>query len=341
MDTHAWARLMIDGARTEELKRIIKDVLGNHYAKLTSFGKINLPTLAANLFSSRLISSQVRDCPSYHNFITEFENNLQFHTTPDQVREQCDKFLIAFRKLGGPFITASDSLKNDWIKAIKKELSPANVTRAGRTGGVSTGNRVPPVNYDQLTPTGILDVGHLNKIIQLLNQYRFNIVEWNQLGLALGLHFNSISAIEMDSKNTQQCLMNCLAAWLEQRDSVSQRGGPTMTSLIAAVKSTGNVAVVIGLEKELEKMKNILPPAPQPSGPSHPVELMSSACPFANFGNFSDDENGECADDIQEEIEEQPKSFTSSVCECFKKIAKIIIVIVILLTVAFIYTYIL
>jgi hypothetical protein len=85
-------------------------------------GEINLIALAAQLFELGLVTAPVRDDPSYDNIIKDFLSGLSYKTTPDEVSRHCEAFLKGFREIGGPFKSASNSLRDDWKKATNNLL---------------------------------------------------------------------------------------------------------------------------------------------------------------------------------------------------------------------------
>ena len=58
------------------------------------------------------------------------------------------------------------------------------------------------------------------------------IHNWFPLGLALGLSYDSLNRIKSDhSRDNYHCLVETLAAWLQKRDMVARRGGPSWRAL--------------------------------------------------------------------------------------------------------------
>ena len=67
-----------------------------------------------------------------------------------------------------------------------------------------------------------------------------NLVDWQSLGLALGLLYPTLELIENDYPNkTDKCKMKMLAAWLQQQDNVPHNGDPSWPVLQAALKRMG------------------------------------------------------------------------------------------------------
>ena len=56
------------------------------------------------------------------------------------------------------------------------------------------------------------------------------------LGLQLGLLLPTLQQIEQAS-SADEFGMNVLQAWLEQKDEVKQKGGPTVSQLMEALKT--------------------------------------------------------------------------------------------------------
>ena len=66
------------------------------------------------------------------------------------------------------------------------------------------------------------------------------LIDWQSLGLALGLLYPTLEKIEIDHSNkTDKCKMKMLAAWLRQEDNVSQKGVPSWSVLRAALRKMG------------------------------------------------------------------------------------------------------
>ena len=67
-----------------------------------------------------------------------------------------------------------------------------------------------------------------------------DLVDWRSLGLALGLHYPTLEMIaEEQCGNIGRCKIEMLAAWLKQKDSVSQEGVPSWQVLRAALWRIG------------------------------------------------------------------------------------------------------
>ena len=57
--------------------------------------------------------------------------------------------------------------------------------------------------------------------------------------------------IEADHRgNTGRCLSECLTKWLQKADDVVMKGGPTIYSLVSALKELGENGVAEGIDME-------------------------------------------------------------------------------------------
>ena len=83
-----------------------------------------------------------------------------------------------------------------------------------------------------LVYTGIDD---LFEVQSFLN----DIVNWKRLGLALGLLYPTLQKIEKDYSKVDDCMMEMLAARLQQRDKVNQHGAPSWIVLQKALRKIG------------------------------------------------------------------------------------------------------
>ena len=93
-------------------------------------------------------------------------------------------------------------------------------------------------NYVQHSDSGIPSTGiaDLDKVKTLLS----NLVDWQSLGLKLGLLYPTLEKIEIDHRGmVEQCKTKMLAAWLQQQDNVRQYGSPSWSVLQAALRSMG------------------------------------------------------------------------------------------------------
>ena len=81
--------------------------------------------------------------------------------------------------------------------------------------------------------TGIDDLVDLRKFVK-------NVVAWKKLGLELGLLYPTLQKIEREQRgNVDDCMMETLAAWLQQQDHVSRKGIPSWAVLRTTLEEIG------------------------------------------------------------------------------------------------------
>ena len=81
--------------------------------------------------------------------------------------------------------------------------------------------------------TGIDDLVDVKKFMK-------NVVAWKKLGLELGLLYPTLQKIERAQRdNVDDCMMEMLAAWLQQQDHVSRKGIPSWAVLRTALEEIG------------------------------------------------------------------------------------------------------
>ena len=74
------------------------------------------------MFSHELISRSVRDSPTVHSVINEFENATQYlEEDISKLQEHCQLFLQCLSSEGGPMKLAAKKLCQDWMEEVKKQ----------------------------------------------------------------------------------------------------------------------------------------------------------------------------------------------------------------------------
>ena len=64
-----------------------------------------------------------------------------------------------------------------------------------------------------------------------------NLNDWQSLGLALGLLYPTLKKIDEDQRGkTDKCVMEMIAAWLEKKDNVANKGVPSWLVLQEALR---------------------------------------------------------------------------------------------------------
>ena len=66
------------------------------------------------------------------------------------------------------------------------------------------------------------------------------VVQWSMLGLALGLDYSTLQRIEREKMGRiEECKMEMLSAWLQQKDDVVEKALPTWSALKTALRKIG------------------------------------------------------------------------------------------------------
>ena len=97
----------------------------------------------------------------------------------------------------------------------------------------------------------ITEISQLNDILETLKICYVSDAKWNDLGLKLGLYHPTLETIEKKFKSDpSDCLKECLRQWLEKKDNVMAKGGPTWSSLVNALSYINKAAA-----DKIKKMK--------------------------------------------------------------------------------------
>ena len=91
-------------------------------------------------------------------------------------------------------------------------------------------------------------------ILQVLKEVMFGAVNWQSLGLKLGLYMPTLNVISRTIGNADDHLMQTIQKWLEKQDGVR---GTTWQILIDAVKSTGDNAAAQRMPAIITKKQQI------------------------------------------------------------------------------------
>ena len=90
----------------------------------------------------------------------------------------------------------------------------------------------------------------LGEVLGILRKHSFNSTDYFDLGLDLGLLYDTIDTIKSHYReDPKSCLRECLVKWLEKADKVEEKGGPTWYALIEALRSI-NKAVADAIDRE-------------------------------------------------------------------------------------------
>ncbi|XP_019862001.1 PREDICTED: uncharacterized protein LOC109590542, partial [Amphimedon queenslandica] len=117
----------------------------------------------------------------------------------------------------------------------------------------------PPASPEPAETANQLKVTDLADVLQLLSRHDFSGVNYYTLGLYLGLSPATLAIITRDNKgDTKSCLRECLTKWLQKDDGVQKKGGPTISSLVSALRELGENAVADGIDMEKHPACKIL-----------------------------------------------------------------------------------
>ena len=100
-----------------------------------------------------------------------------------------------------------------------------------------------------------IGTGDLNDVCKAVS----DCVEWNRLGLELGLKYSRLQEIEIDKRGkNSHCRRDMIAAWLRnsKKDKVMKKGRPTWKQLIQALKNIGEIS----LSEEIMKQRKVSNP---------------------------------------------------------------------------------
>ena len=89
--------------------------------------------------------------------------------------------------------------------------------------------------------TGIDDLCKVKRFLK-------NVNDWQSLGLELGLLYPTLKRIKKEQHgDISDCMMEMLAAWLQQQDNVSQVGIPSWSVLQTALRNNGENELADGI----------------------------------------------------------------------------------------------
>ena len=109
------------GSQSVDVKHIIsciKEEIDANFADLKHLFENSFDEASAEMVAAGLISKATRNKKSYDAIITDFYSSFSFMKKLPQVQQHCKKFFDVFHKIGGPFVIAADSLKQDITQII-------------------------------------------------------------------------------------------------------------------------------------------------------------------------------------------------------------------------------
>ncbi|XP_019857773.1 PREDICTED: uncharacterized protein LOC109586046 [Amphimedon queenslandica] len=107
--------------------------------------------------------------------------------------------------------------------------------------------------------TNQLQITDLAELLQLLSRHGYSGASYYNLGLFLGLSTATLDVIKENNKgDVVSCLRECLTKWLQKADDVQKKGGPTIYSLVSALRELGENGVADGIDMEKHPACRIL-----------------------------------------------------------------------------------
>ena len=86
-------------------------------------------------------------------------------------------------------------------------------------------------------------------------------VDWNRLGLELGLKYSRLQKIEIKRlRDVPSCMRDMIAAWLMRKDKVMKEGRPTWKQLIQALKNIGEISLSEEISLNITKQQKVSNP---------------------------------------------------------------------------------
>uniref|UniRef100_A0A1X7TRE8 Uncharacterized protein n=1 Tax=Amphimedon queenslandica TaxID=400682 RepID=A0A1X7TRE8_AMPQE len=135
-----------------------------------------------------------------------------------------------------PFLVTTGTRHTE-LKEILPDESLSDISSLSLLGGRDI-KEVIEIKFESfISDTTIkLDIKDLDIVIEeltILNHYGYS--NWYEFGLHLGLYDPTLNAIKKDHGESKPCLIQCMSAWLRGEDKVSEKGGPSWSSLATAL----------------------------------------------------------------------------------------------------------
>uniref|UniRef100_A0A1X7T3V7 Death domain-containing protein n=1 Tax=Amphimedon queenslandica TaxID=400682 RepID=A0A1X7T3V7_AMPQE len=113
--------MTVSTSNVSKLNETIKGVLDSKFAVLKSATKNSIKSIVPELFSSGIISEEVREKADFSMIVGDFKSNLDLKENKREVEVLCCKLLNGLACQGGPTRAAADSLCGEWKKSIKEK----------------------------------------------------------------------------------------------------------------------------------------------------------------------------------------------------------------------------
>lgn len=103
----------------KEVRKVLKDVLTKY--PLNDQLSRCLSEVADEMYRHKLISKSVRNKPTVHNVIDEFESGMMLIDDISKLWKHCQLFLQCLSSQGGPIEVAAQMLGKTWVEEVKKK----------------------------------------------------------------------------------------------------------------------------------------------------------------------------------------------------------------------------
>ena len=97
----------------------------------------------------------------------------------------------------------------------------------------------------------IIDITDLNIVIkELTSTQHLSCAVWYDLGLQLGLYYNTLKDIKANYEDVADRFRECISAWLRGEDKVKDKDGPSWASLVLALETIGEYHIATNIKQK-------------------------------------------------------------------------------------------
>ena len=107
---------------SDELIKIIQDVLSSKYSYLNDLLKAALKSFAIEMYSHGLISETTKDTANFNDIMREFKSGMNFICDIQELVKYCELFLQSLVKQKGPHNRVASTIAQEWTTSIKERL---------------------------------------------------------------------------------------------------------------------------------------------------------------------------------------------------------------------------
>jgi hypothetical protein len=108
---------------TDDVRKILKDVLRENFSDLSEAIKACVPRTAELMYSHKLISEFTRDSKDCWSMIDEFDKGMLFMESVSDLEGYCQSFLSCLSCQGGPPHVGAQKLAKEWSERVHQELN--------------------------------------------------------------------------------------------------------------------------------------------------------------------------------------------------------------------------